>query len=180
MKGEHRGDEHFGDRIEAQRDELLKFCRRLTKNVDDADDLAQEVMVTAYSRRNDFTPSRMGNPLRAWMFTIANNLFISGYRKQKVRPEFLSLDDEENTIVLIADDDVVQRLFLQAVMDYIRHEMPIIYSAPFVRFISGQKYADICEELDLPMGTVSTRLKRAREMVADWMNRESDGTKQAA
>lgn len=154
-----------------QLDPLYRTALRLSRNPHDAEDLVQETYLNAFRALDRF---QEGTNLRAWLFRILNNAFISQYRRQKRRPSN-SLDDvtdyylydhlaeggvgpqaenpERDALILVGDEAVLQAL----------EELPIEFrQVELLADIEGFSYREIAEILDIPIGTVMSRLHRAR------------------
>ena len=145
-------------------DQLYRAARRYTRNAADAEDLVQETIVKAYAGFHRFND---GTNVRAWLYRILTNTWISSYRTAQRRPdEVLSADVTEvwpnagghqsaEVAVLerMPDDEV--RDALQALPEAQRL---IVYYAD----VEGFRYREIAEILDVPLGTVMSRLHRGR------------------
>ncbi len=149
--------------------DMYTAALRLTRNPTDAEDLVQETFLRAYRGFGGFRP---GTNLRAWMHRILTNAFINTYRKRQREPQIASDDDVEEwylydrlarrgvepsaeTRVLesLPDEDV--RAALDALPDQFR--MAVILAD-----VQGFSYKEIAEILEVPIGTVMSRLHRGR------------------
>lgn len=155
---------------------LHGVARRLTKNDADADDLVAESITRAWQARASLIDRRA---FRAWMFRILNNTFISQRRKTLARPREELLPDEsggeERTFSIF---ERLHRPFLlwfatpeQEFLDKLLREdleralagLPEHYRVVvMLADVEGLKYGEIAEALDVPVGTVRSRLARAR------------------
>jgi RNA polymerase sigma-70 factor, ECF subfamily len=141
---------------------LYSFAYNLTKNVEDAKDLYQEAAFRALTNRDKFAA---GTNFKAWVFTIMKNIFINNYRK-KVKSNTI-IDSTDNQFYLnsgsvsvlnSAESDIVMKelnIMVEALDDSLR--------VPFEMHYSGFKYQEIADELDLPLGTVKSRIFFARK-----------------
>lgn len=145
---------------------LQAFAYKLTKNFEDSKDLFQETAFRALTNEDKF---RQGTNLKAWLFTIMRNIFINNYRK-KVKANTI-LDSTDNLHYLnagskavgnAAESDITMeelRKMVDALDDSIR--------VPFMMHYYGYKYQEIAEQLELPLGTVKSRIFFARKELKD-------------
>lgn len=152
---------------------LYSAALRMTRNAADAEDLVQETYLKAYRAFGSF---QEGTNLKAWLYKILTNTFINAYRARKRRPEQSDLDEvedlylyrrlggleaaaagrsaEEEVMDLFADEDVKQAL--ESLPDQFR-------IAVLLADVEGFSYKEIAEILDVPIGTVMSRLHRGRK-----------------
>ena len=145
-------------------DQLYRAARRYTRSTADAEDLVQETMVKAYAGFHNFND---GTNLRAWLFRILTNTWITSYRTAQRRiDEVLSADVAEvfpsaarnpsaELAVLEAMGDDEVRAALGAMPEAQRL---VVYYAD----VEGFRYKEIAKILDVPIGTVMSRLHRGR------------------
>ncbi|MFM1914248.1 MAG: hypothetical protein RIR51_2101 [Bacteroidota bacterium] len=146
---------------------LLKpFALRLTRDQDDAKDLVQDTLVKAYSNREKFED---GTNLKAWLFTIMKNTFITQYQRMVRRKTFIDTTENLhfiNSTTAIQENDANNQ-FLREDLKKSLKRLDAIYRIPFLLFFKGYKYHEISEELDLPIGTVKNRIHIARKELKD-------------
>jgi RNA polymerase sigma-70 factor (ECF subfamily) len=155
----------FGYLLEGYEQRLKSYAFKLTSNMEDAQDLVQETMLKALKYRTKFSD---GTNLSAWMHTIMKNTFINQYRRKKKR--LVVTDDTENQIYLnntrfISDypsDHLTLHKEIKQTVDNLDHK----YKAPFQLHFDGYKYQEIAERLDLPVGTVKSRIFTARNLLS--------------
>ena len=140
---------------------LHSFAYNLTKNVEDAKDLYQETAYRALFNRDKFQPD---TNFKAWMFTIMKNIFINNYRK---RMKANTIMDATNNLYFInsASAEINQgetNIFLQE-LNYMIDNLDESLRIPFIMHYEGFKYQEIAEELDLPLGTIKSRIFFARK-----------------
>ncbi len=145
---------------------LRSFAYKLTKNEEDAHDLYQETALRAVSNREKFNP---GTNLKAWLFTIMKNIFINNYRK-KVKKNTL-IDSTENMYFLnsgsvVISNDAGSNILMKELSRMIESLEDGI-RIPFIMHFEGFKYQEIAEELDLPLGTVKSRIFFARKSLKE-------------
>ncbi len=140
---------------------LRRFALSLTGNLDDADDLVQAACERALSRRHQWRP---GSRLDSWMFKIIHTMMIDEARSMRKRQPHYSFEEERfNKGLSDGVKKIEARLQLEKVAHAMR-ELPdndrMILSLVCV---DGQSYRDAAEVLQLPVGTVMSRLARARK-----------------
>ena len=153
------------DALRANATSLYPAALRITGNAPDAEDLVQETFAKALAASGRFQP---GTNLNAWLRRIMINTFISGYRKRRAEPQFVTGDDIGSRLLSAqsrdgsAEDQVVGRLLdadltaaLRALPD--RHRM-VIYLAD----LEGLGYQQIVALTGIPLGSVKSCLHRAR------------------
>ncbi|MGN7203063.1 RNA polymerase sigma factor [Pedobacter sp. SAFR-022] len=154
----------FNLNIFSHKDSLFSFAFSFTKDTDDANDLFQETMLKAINYSSQF---KEGTNLKAWLYTIMRNTFINNYRKSS----------KTDRIMTVTDDLTSDKLFLSAsmngsegkfVMDDIYKALEKLqpeYYTPFIKYFEGYKYHEIADELNIPIGTVKTRIHVARQIL---------------
>lgn len=138
------------------------FALRLTRSRQDAEDLVQETTLKAFRNIDKFTP---GTNFKNWTATIMRNTFINNYRKMKTRRhinqsvEDLSNVIENKNVINNSGEQNMRMEELKQMMDSIRD----IYSVPFMMFYQGYEYKEIAVQLNIPIGTVKSRIFLARQ-----------------
>jgi RNA polymerase sigma-70 factor, ECF subfamily len=171
----HASDDHliYEQELAGHQRDLYPAALRMTRNPSDAEDLVQESMARAYAGLRHFTPGTNG---RAWLFRILANTFVSGYRKRQREPmQVLSAEFEvlvssapgwstsgTTRIEPSAEDAVLSQFSNSEVRDALR-ELPECFRATiYLADVEGYPYREIAEMLGVPIGTVMSRLHRAR------------------
>jgi len=151
---------------------LYGAALRLTRNPQDAEDLVQETFLRAY---RGFEGFREGTNLRAWMYRILTNTFINSYRKKQREPVTVSVSDEDTPDWYLYDrigSSVAQPSAESEVLEQIPDEdvqraledLPEVFRmAVLLADVEGFSYKEIAEILDIPIGTVMSRLHRGRK-----------------
>lgn len=150
---------------------LYSTALRLSGNRADAEDLVQETYLRAYRSYDRF---QAGTNLRAWLFRILTNTQINRYRAKSRRPEEAELDDVEDFYLyrrLRADnkygqsaEDQLLETFSEAEVVAAVEALPEAYRmAVLLADVEGFSYKEIAEILDIPVGTVMSRLHRGRK-----------------
>jgi len=151
---------------------LYGAALRMTRNPADAEDLVQETYLKAYRGFGGF---REGTNLRAWLYRILTNTYINTYRARKRRPEESDIDDLEalylyrrlgglagSTAGRSAEDEVLDQ-FTEAEVKEALESLPEQFRmAVLLGDVEGFAYKEIAEILDVPIGTVMSRLHRGR------------------
>lgn len=165
-----KGDQDaFAEIVELYQHKLYQICYRMLGNKHEAEDIAQEAFMRAYVNIHTFDQKRK---FSTWLYRIATNLCIDRIRKKK--PDY-HLDAEVrgaeglNMYSSIANDDQLpeDELVKMEVQERVQYEisrLPDKYRAAIVlKYIEELPLAEISEILDLPLGTVKTRIHRGRE-----------------
>lgn len=151
---------------------LFTTALHLARNRDDADDLCQETMLRAYRFFHQFRP---GTDCKAWLFTIMYNAFRSGYARRRGR-EQLSATTEEFERAVEAESsekksdadplEVLVRSGLDEDVEKALHSLPDEFRAALLLVdVNELSYEEAARTLDVPIGTVRSRLSRARSMM---------------
>ena len=144
-------------------DALYGFAMMLSRNPVDAQDLMQETYIQAMPHLSDL---RADSNVKAWLFTIMRNVWLKERRHLRSGPEFVALDDGEALRKAINTDDphvLYVRIWQQEEIQAGLEQLPSHFAEIVVlRDIEGFSYKEIAEILDCPIGTVMSRLARAR------------------
>lgn len=150
-------------------DPLLGYCLRMTRDRAAAEDLLQEGIYRALRAFDSFQP---GTHFKAWMFRIVTNAFISGKRREQRAPVAVDIDQVEDPAAaavreLEADATDWERVLSEQVDDDVKRaieELPEEFRAPLLlASLGGLPYKEIGAALEIPVGTVMSRLFRARQ-----------------
>src|SRR2546427_6038937 len=149
-------------------DSLYRVALRLTGNAADADDLVQETMLKAYRAWDQY---EKGTNAKGWLLTILRNAFINEYRRRTRHPETVDLDTIEPYSVFsdVQDDDPQGTFFDRIVDDEVLRaidQLPEQFRETVVLSdVEGLSYEEIARIIDVPVGTVKSRLFRARRLL---------------
>jgi len=179
VRAAQQGDEAaFTEIVRRYQRAVYRVAYGLTRRAEDADDLAQEAFVRAYRALDTF---RVGEPLYPWLSRITVNLAYSLFRRRKRRPETELEPLLEAGRQWASDDDPVEDLAGREQVTHLREcfaELTHEHQAILVlRIVQGLSYEEISRTLNVPIGTVMSRLSRARaELKTRLKARSGDAT----
>ncbi len=156
-------------------DSLYNTAYRMARNAQDAEDLVQETYLKAYKYYDKF---QEGTNFKAWLFKILKNTFINSYRKKQSRPFESDFADIEDAFESQVREDVRRRskspedLALDGVLDHdvhraIRSLPPDYRMAVILSDLEDLSYKEVAAVLDVPVGTVMSRLYRGRKLLEE-------------
>jgi len=167
--------ERFAELAMPYMSSLYSAALRMTRNPSDAEDLVQETYLRAY---RGFESFRAGTNLKAWLYRILTNTFINQYRAAKRRPERADLEDVEDLYLYrrlggleseIAsrgpEQEVLDRMPDDAVKEALESLPEQFRMAVLLADVEGFSYKEIAEIVDVPIGTVMSRLHRGRKLL---------------
>ena len=149
-------------------DVLYRVARRMTGESADAEDLVQETLLKALRGWGGFRP---GSNARAWLLTILRNAFINGYRRRRREPVTMDIDaaDRHSIIHDVAESDPEGEFFTRLVDETVLKAIDALpeefREALVLSDLEGLAYAEVAEVLSVPVGTVKSRLFRARRQL---------------
>ena len=159
----------FQNSLTGLENKMFYFALSLTSNTDKAHDLVQETYLRALTYQNKFSSD---TNLMAWVYTIMKNTFINDYRRNLKAKSTLESPSNRLLISFSKDD------FYPSV-DSIHAEKEIYkkialleeeFREPFQLFLNGYKYKEIAIKLDLPLGTVKSRIFFTRKKLSKWLS----------
>ncbi len=172
--------EIFDNEFLPQIDSMYNFAYRLTYDEDDAKDLVQETYLKAFRFIDSF---QRGTNAKAWLFRILKNSFINDFRKKSKEPSKVDYQEVE-TYYNSEDVDasITSDLRIDAVQDMIGDEVSNALNALAVDFrtviilcdLEGFTYEEMAKILDIPIGTVRSRLHRARNLLKEKLRSYAD------
>lgn len=158
----------FNKQLIAFQSSLKGFAFKFTSNEDDANDLLQETFLKALKYKDKFAEQ---TNLKAWLYTIMKNTFINNYRKAK-RANTILDDTDEQYFLNLGDSSKLesprQRLAYKEIIKAIT-SLSDEYRVPFQMHYNGFKYKEIAEQLELPIGTIKSRIFLARKKLSDML-----------
>jgi RNA polymerase sigma factor (sigma-70 family) len=141
---------------------LRPYAVKLTKDVEDANDLLQDTLVKAFLNREKYAD---GTNLKAWLYTIMKNTFITNYQRMIRKNTFV--DVTENQHYLNTSENSTYNLGASNLaMEEINKAVDMLddtYKEPFMMYFRGFKYHEIADRLSIPIGTVKNRIHIARK-----------------
>ena len=155
-------------------DALYRTGLRMTRSEAEAEDLVQETYIRAFRFREQFTP---GTNLKAWLFRILTNTFINQYRRKAARPETTELDDVDESILYrhmrdvspgSSSPDPEAELIDSTLSSEVKEALealPEKFRTTVLLDVEGFSYKEIAQLLDIPIGTVMSRLHRGRKFL---------------
>lgn len=145
---------------------LLNFAYMLTSNRDDAYDLLQDTTLKALDNEDKYTDN---TNFKGWVFTIMRNIFINNYRKVVRDQTFVDQTDNLYHLNLPQDgsSESTERAYDLKEMHRVVNKLPKEYRVPFAMHVSGFKYREIAEKLNLPLGTVKSRIFFTRQKLQE-------------
>jgi RNA polymerase sigma-70 factor (ECF subfamily) len=163
----------FENETVPHQDALYNYALKIARNSDDAQDLLQETYYKAFKNYHQF---ENGTNSKAWMFMILKNTFINNYRKLKREPAKLDYDEIEDIYENIKSDQAKDNnLDLDFYNDLLDDELSAALSRIPSKMrevfllcdLEGYTYEEIAEITNIPIGTVRSRLHRARNLLQD-------------
>ena len=152
---------------------LRHYARGLTGNKEQADDLVQDSLTRALSKIGLW---KEGTNLQGWLFTIMHNIFVNNCQKQSNTVTTLPFEEQTHLVDLgkepeysMIADDMLQLLMT---LKPAHREILLLVS------VEGQSYEEVSTILNIPIGTVMSRLHRAREMMRQNMTRLNTNSKE--
>jgi RNA polymerase sigma-70 factor (ECF subfamily) len=164
------GRSAFEAEVLPQLDSLYRLALRLTTDPSRAEDLVQDTVLKAFRSWQSFQP---GTNIRSWLFTILRNTFINDYRRRQREPIAMDLDAvEPHAAFRAAQDEDPEGTFFSQIVD--AKVLDAIDALPedfrevlVLSDIENMSYAEIAEVLGVPVGTVKSRLFRARRQLQE-------------
>lgn len=147
---------------------LNSFAYNLTKSMEDAKDLYQETAFRALTNKDKFTP---GTNFKAWLFTIMKNIFINNYRKKIKSATIVDTTDNLyyiNSGNVSTENEGSRNMFMEELQTMV-NKLDVSVRTPFEMHYDGFKYQEIADELELPLGTVKSRIYFARKELKEQM-----------
>ena len=161
----------FEEEIIPHLDAMYNFALRLTSDPNDAEDLVQDTIVKAY---RFFSSYEKGTNAKAWLFRILKNSYINEYRKKSKQPSQVDYDEVSTFYETIRAErtdtsDLEDRMFRELIDDDISdalEELPEDFrTVVLLCDVEGFTYEEIANMLDVPIGTIRSRLHRGRNLL---------------
>ena len=141
---------------------LKPMAMRLTRDVEDANDLIQETVLKAFTNRDKFSD---GTNLKAWLYTILKNTFITNYQRMVRRNTFIDTTDNLHFINSSGNsvENSAYSKFTNEDIERALDKLDETFKTPFMMYFKGFKYYEIADRLNIPLGTVKNRIHIARK-----------------
>ena len=154
--------------------DVSRFAYSLTRDSDEADDLVQDTYLRAFRAWSSFTP---GTNIRGWLFTICKNTFRRRFKREKLRVEIEREGGDDDAMPIVMSQigatrrglgDLFDRLDVRPALAAALDELPDLFRA-IVQLvdIEGLSYQEAADVLEVPVGTVRSRLFRARRRLQE-------------
>ncbi|MDK7179900.1 sigma-70 family RNA polymerase sigma factor [Corynebacterium riegelii] len=158
-------------------DQLYGGALRMTRNPQDAEDLLQETYLKAYNAFDSFKP---GTNLKAWLYRIMTNTYINNYRKMKRRPLETSAEDvtdsqlytsssHDSTGLESAEVEALKMMPNSRISDALNSLNEDYRMVVYYADVEGLAYKEIAEVMEIPLGTVMSRLHRGRKQLREML-----------
>ncbi|HEY7498419.1 MAG TPA: sigma-70 family RNA polymerase sigma factor [Vicinamibacterales bacterium] len=175
-------DSAFADEALSYIDALYGTALRLTRKAQDAEDLVQDTYLKAFRASKQF---ERGTNLKAWLFTILHNTFRNVRRHDVRSPVDVNSETVEQAADAAGHDRTPEQLLTRATLDgdlqAALDEMPEAFrQAVWLRDVEEFTYAEIAGIMDVPIGTVMSRISRGRKMLHDRLTRTGAGAAEKA
>jgi RNA polymerase sigma-70 factor (ECF subfamily) len=161
----------FAELVRRYQDELVNYIAKFCGSFDDANDIAQEALVKAYTKLGSF---KGNSSFKTWLYRIATNHCIDAARKLQRAPSPLSIDsepEEGRTLVdmLESGDEPLTQLTVWELQHEVRKAVlqlpPKLRAVLVLHDLQGLQYGEIAEVVGIPLGTVKSRIHNAREQL---------------
>lgn len=155
-------------------DALYRTALRMTRSEAEAEDLVQETYIRAFRFKEQFEP---GTNLKAWLFRILTNTFINQFRRRKTQPQTTELDDVDESALYrhmtgssaassaAQPENVVLDRVVDAEVTEALEELPVKFRTVVLLDAEGFSYKEMAGMLQIPIGTVMSRLHRGRKFL---------------
>ena len=150
----------FTNKIVAMQPELQNFALKLTQDQDSANDLVQDCILKAFDNAHKFVHAEN---FKGWMYTIMRNLFINNYRRSVRELSFIDAGFADYAHTQVAQDERFEEIYDLKLLHKTIKDLPEDIRKPFMMFVAGMKYKEIADKMELPIGTIKSRLFFARK-----------------
>lgn len=159
--------EEFNAQYKPLEDLLFSFAMKLTRDKVRTQDLMQETLFRAFKNKNRF---KEGTNFKAWITTIMRNNFINDYRKRKTRNKVEApIEDYGYFVESKSIDSNVNSIIMMKELNKMINSLSKNFGKPFTMFNEGYHYDEIAKVMEIPIGTVKSRIyfarKKLREMI---------------
>ena len=150
-------------------DELLRFAYKLTTDREEANDLLQETSLKALDNEDKYMPD---TNFKGWMYTIMRNIFINNYRRAARSKTLIDTTDDLYHLNLPQNSgyDSPEVAYNVKEISSVINSFSEEYRVPFSMFVAGYKYEEIADKMNIPLGTVKSRIFFARKRLKNILN----------
>ena len=154
----------FESKLLSLQGNLLNFAYMLTSNRDDAYDLLQDTTLKALDNEDKYVDN---TNFKGWVFTIMRNIFINNYRKVVRSATVVDTTEDLYHLNICQESglDTPEGSFAENEISSAIQNLADEYRVPFSMYVAGYKYNEISEKMDLPLGTVKSRIFFARKQL---------------
>lgn len=151
---------------------LIGFAMKLTRNKENAKDLMQETLMRSFASRTRF---KEGTNFKAWVTTIMYNSYINHYRRAKTKNAVIKpIEDLSYLPGNLSNEMSGEKIILLKELKGMVNNLSDTYKIPFKMYTEGYHYNEIAEKMDLPMGTVKSRIFYARKKLSGMVSSRYD------
>jgi RNA polymerase sigma-70 factor, ECF subfamily len=156
--------QEFNQLLVTQNEVISQFARRFVRTENEVNDLAQETFLKALRFQNHFVA---GTNLKGWLYTMMRNIFINQYNKSSFQNTFVDRTEGHYFLNQASSDQAsnIDRRLMRKDLDVAIGNLDDRIKVPFERFVEGYKYEEIAKELELPVGTIKSRIHQARQLL---------------
>jgi len=153
--------QQFNTKINKLQSLLFGFAMKLTSDKENAKDLMQETLMRCYDKRDRF---QEGTHFKSWVTTVMYNSYINHYRKRKTKRKVIKPVENFNLVVenKCVDGDAYSIIMMKELKKMVT-SLSDDYKIPFEMHVKGYQYDEISEKMDIPVGTVKSRIFYARK-----------------
>lgn len=155
----------FAERLVNEISLLKKFARKFTTDQEDLNDLVQDTILKAMTCFEKF---QEGTNFKGWLFVLMRNIYINNFRRLNLYLQFAeTLSVQFNFSVNPYHSNGGEERLTNNDIKYALNSLKPIFHVPFARFMEGYQYHEIASELNVPIGTIKTRIHVARTTLKD-------------
>lgn len=161
----------FRQKLTSLQANMLNFAYMLTSDREDAADLMQDTMLKVLDNADKFTDN---SNFKGWVFTIMRNIFINNYRRQVRSATVVDTTEDLYHLNLSQESGLTtpEGSFAAKEISVAINSFAKEYKVPFTMYLAGYKYSEIAKKMNLPLGTVKSRIffarKRLQGMLKDY------------
>lgn len=155
-------NDFFKKEVLAHSAALMQYATKFTGNDEDAQDLVQTTLLKVVRNHTKFVE---GTNVLGWIYTIMRNTFINECRKSTLAQNYRTYQQSQESKVLTSVSNHGERTFIKGEIQEALQSLPEKYYQAFIMHFEGYKYHEIAAHLDIPEGTVKTRIHTARKIL---------------